>query len=91
MITIALLSTEVQSNILHIINPGPKEIEKKSSGKKKKKEQKIRGFYQTTRVLFLLIRGCIKAELEIQLPLTRSVSKWQHPFTHAKAERTRKL
>lgn len=40
MITIALLSTEVRSNILHIINPGPKEIEKKSSGKKKKKKRK---------------------------------------------------
>lgn len=31
MITIALLSTEEQSNILHIINPGPK-------GQKKKKK-----------------------------------------------------
>lgn len=52
MITIALLSTEVQSNILHIINPGPKEIEKKSSGKKKKKNKKWEDFIKPPEFFF---------------------------------------
>lgn len=61
MITIALLSTEVQSNILHIINPGPKEIEKKSSGKKKKKRTKNKRILSNHQSSFFTHQGVHKS------------------------------